>query len=213
MPEAKIKAVALDQELARIDRARRRAERVWAKEGQTREARRDLERIYGGLFIGGVVAFERFLEELFVGLLVDRKDIGLVSSRREVDPYVQLRSHDGVRRILFDGPKGYVEWLPFDRTEERAKRYFREGAPFTKSLESGEKAQLRRVLALRNALAHQSRKSLSGFERVTLANVMLAPRDREPNRYLRSQLAVNPARTRFEGHFAELSGMGWELSK
>ena len=212
MPSAAGVSRELDRELRRIDRARQRAEAAWPA-AQNRRARLDLERVYGGLFVGAVIAFERFLEDLFVGLLVANERTGLASARPSVVPHVRIASHRRARELLLDRPDSYVNWLPYERTEGRALVYFRSGRPFTDSLTTRDRNQLARVWALRNALAHRSRRSLRVFTRTTLDGLSLAPRDKEPARYLRAQLSAAPPRTRFEGHLIELSAIGQSIAR
>jgi hypothetical protein len=80
------------------------------------------DRIYEALFLSAHVAIEGFLEELFLGLLV--KGHGVQSSRSDIRPRLEVRSHRIARELITGAGRRYVDWLPYERTVELAKLFF-----------------------------------------------------------------------------------------
>jgi hypothetical protein len=158
-------------------------------------------RMYEGLYLSAHVAFESFLEELFLGLLVTGK--GVESSRGDVIPRIEIRSHKVAMDLIIGPGKKYVDWIPFDRTVELAKLFFRGGRPFS-SLSSVHKQTLSRSHFIRNAIAHRSRHSLRQFEHHVIGNTPLPPGERTPAGYLSGIFRVAPAQTRFSNLLAQM---------
>jgi len=162
-------------------------------------ARRDIERVYEALFLNVVASFEAFVEELFIGLLVDQH--GLASSYPDVRPRAIVRSHQVARALVLGGKRRYVNWLPYSETEEHAKIFFTGGRPFT-SLPAQFRQELELCCVIRNAIAHRSRHANDVFVRTIVSAMTLAPRERTPAGYLRSTyIGYNP-QVRYEYHTA-----------
>lgn len=136
-----------------------------------------------------VALFEAFLEDLFVGLLVDGQ--GVASSRPDVHPRVTVRSYLVARELVM-ARRSYLNWLPYSETKDRASIFFAGGRPFTllpQDLEDG----LQRCYWIRNAIAHQSRHATEVFLQNVIGPKKLIPRERTPPGYLRSvHIALPP---------------------
>ena len=155
---------------------------------------RDINQVYVGLYLEVIASFERLIENLFIGLLSG----GLITNSKSVVPLISFRNRQAIRAIVYSG-RNYGDWLPYDRTEQLANRFFRQGIPFT-SLDSSDKDQIRTCLYIRNAIAHKSRYSKRIFERYVLGSQSLMPRERTPVGYLRSIFRAAPIQRRYE-HF------------
>ena len=196
----------LEAHLERLDRTRKHVEQLQLEQSMSKV---DVDWVYEGLFMNAMSAFERFLEDLFVGLLVHNR--GLVSSRSDVSPLVVVRSHERARSLVF-GDRDYADWLPYERTVRRAETFFAGGRPF-KAVGETERVLLKRCFAIRNAIAHRSRKSKSAFEHVVLEGLILPPRERTPVGFLRSSIRVAPPQTRFENLSIGLAEAARELAR
>jgi hypothetical protein len=161
--------------------------------------RRDIDQIYRGLYLEAVCSFERFIEDLFIGLLVDR----LKHPSPTVVPRVTFRSGIVARDVVFGG-SNYVDWLPYSYTEKRANAFFRNGLPFT-SLDPNDKRIILQICHIRNAIAHKSNYANNVFIRNVIGNIPFSPRDRTPAAFLRSRFRIAPVQTRYENLTTEMS--------
>ncbi len=186
----------------RLDSTRRKLEKLFF-EGEIK--RHDIEQVYVGLYLDAIVSFERFIEELFLGLLVGR-----LSLPSKVHPRVTFQS-DNVARDVVCGGKNFVDWFPYDSTEKRAHAFFRAGLPFT-ILDKPEKKTIEQLMFVRNALAHKSRHSLSRFEEMVLGNLPLTGKERSPAGYLRSSFRTAPDQTRYENLVMEMAQIAKKLA-
>jgi len=166
-------------------------------------ARRDVERVYEGLYIAAVTSFEGFLEALFFDVLLngDRYS-GSIHAR------VEFKSAQVLRAFVLGG-RPYVNWLPYDRTNERAAIYLRAGRPFSNA-NATDKRMMANWMTMRHAIAHTSRHADRTFQRQVVGNLALPPRQRSPAGYLRSQL--RPQVTRFENVLREMETIAAKLS-
>jgi len=188
------------RKLSNLDYTRRRMEELFSRQDI---ALRDLLSVYEALFLRAVTGFEAFLEELFVAVL----------ERRVRHPDIRLRmranSRDALMDILLQGDK-YLDWLPFNRTEERARLYIDGGKPFSK-LTDGDKSTIKTIVTIRHAIAHPSKHARAEFERTVVGNLSLLRGERAPAGFLRSQVRSNPRQNRFEVYIAELARMAKTL--
>jgi hypothetical protein len=157
--------------------------------------RRAVEHTYVGLFLSAYTAFEGFLEDLFVGLLVAKS--GQVFHRGKATPRVVIRSKKVAFQILLKPGKDYLDWLPYNYTIERANAFFRGGRPFT-TLVDVHRDHLTKIVVLRNAIAHQSSFAQEQFTKKVIGSTKLPPRERTPARYLCGNFRNSPAQTRQE---------------
>ena len=168
------------------------------------------EHVYEGLFLNAHVPFEGFLEDLFIGLLVDGQ--GVLSSRSDIKPRVAIRLHRIARQLLSGPQRRYVAWFPYERTIEMASLYFQGGRPFTE-LSEAQRQQLRKSHIIRNAIAHRSRFSMHQFEKQVIGNTPLPPRERTPAGFLRGQFRITPKQTRYENLVSQLLLIARDLAK
>src|ERR1700675_1105239 len=167
---------------------------------QSMVAKRDVEHIYGAIFLGAYASFEGMLEDLFLKLLTGR-----VKFPRSVRTKVTFRS-DMVARADVFGDRKYVDWVPYERTVKRAETLFYSGLPFTK-LDSNEEDLIKVVCTIRNAIAHQSGHARKKFDNEVVSNLTLAPRERTPTGFLRSLHSSAPNVTRYEQLIGDLTSI------
>lgn len=191
-------AESLAKRFRAIENSRSQIEKLAAQDLLTR---RSATQFYEGLFLSANVAFEGFLEDLFVGLLVGGQ--GVQSSRSDVIPRIVVRTHRIARELLVTTRKQYIDWLPYDRTLELAEKYFRGGRPFS-DLSDLEKQYVQKCHTIRNVVAHESRDSKRKFEKRVLGNTPLHPQERTPAGYLRGLYRATPAQTRYENFIVQL---------
>lgn len=159
--------------------------------------RRDAERVYEGLYLDAITSFESSIEDLFIQVLTGQ------FTSRGVATQVRVHSKQVARDILLGGGRKYLDWLPYDRTEERAKAFLRAGEPFTR-LGRPEKRTIEELLIVRNAIAHKSQYSKDRF--IQLISVFpLLPRERTPAGFLRSN--IDPSTNRYQYYIAEMARM------
>ena len=176
--------------LRALDKSRQKIESLF---DQGNLSRREVEQVYGNLFLNAVILLESFIENLFMGLLVGRID----PDSSKINPKVNFNSDRTARPIVYGGKK-YVDWLPYSLTEERSQKFFRNGIPFT-LLDKTDKDFLNtKVIYLRNTIAHKSNHSIRMFEKHVIYSLPLTPREGTPGGFLRSLFRMQPPQTRYE---------------
>src|SRR5947199_4623387 len=140
---------------------------------------RDIDSVYEALFLRAVVSFEAFLEDLFFAILSGRAKY----ARGRIRLRMKASNAEALRDILLQGDK-YMEWLPFPRTEERARLYLHDGQPFT-AIDDGAKSTLKTITTIRNAIAHSSDHAIDQFNKLVVGNQALLPSEKRPSGYLR----------------------------
>ena len=197
----------LGSRLRTLERSRAEVERL---QGSGLLTMRACEHVYEGLFLAAFTAFERFIEDLFIGLMVDKR--GVKHSLAAPHKRVLIGTHDIARELAYGAGRSYVDWLPFaDKTLKLAKVFFRGGYPFSRLADPADPAavmvaeELRRALAIRNAIAHRSDFSMAQFQKVVLAGKLLLPSERGPAGFLRGLSHTAPPTTRFEVYSASLA--------
>src|SRR5688572_24554484 len=73
---------------------------------------RDIASIYEAIFVRAVVGFERFCEDLFVGIV----NHSILYSPRRVLPKVSVYSDSTLIELIKLG-RSYAEWLPYHHTK------------------------------------------------------------------------------------------------
>lgn len=189
--------------LQELEWTRQRMEELYVAH---RIVRRDIESVYEGLFLRGVSAFEGFLEDLFVELVLGRVSF----SRRKVAVRVGIVSRATLWEVLLQG-KPYLDWLPYDRTVERARTFLKDGLPFT-VLDDGDRSKAKKCMLVRNAIAHNSRFAKKQFEEKVIGDLNLPSRERTPAGYLRSIARVNPTFVRFQIWSSDLANMALRIA-
>jgi len=183
------------QKLKTLEQIRRKQE-VLFSEGKI--VRRDIEEVYSALLLNAVASFEGFIEEFFIGLLAGQ----ICSGHSNVRVRVKIKSYV-VARDVFLREKKYFNWLPYKNTKDAAKVFFTGGRPFT-DITATEEKHLEKCLAIRNAIAHQSRHAIKTFRESALTGLSLIPRDRRPKSFLRSQFSLAPPTTYYQQLIAEI---------
>ena len=166
--------------------------------------RRDIERVYEGLYLDAITSLENLIEGLFLGLLTGR-----IVHSSSVVPRVTFRSDRVARDVVFGG-RNYVDWFPYRYTEQRARAFFRSGIPFA-TLDKAHKTQLKNLLYIRNAIAHKSSYAKRTFEQEVIGSLLLTPRERTPAGFLRSRFRIAPVQTRYENLVADMVSIALEL--
>lgn len=175
-------------------------------------SKRDIEKVYESLYIRTFTFFEGFVEELFFGLLTKK----IKSSVGEVVVKVSFKSEISAREIVFAG-RPYYDWFPYDNTERIAKRFLKDGLPFTllnldESVRKDVKKDIANLLIIRNVIAHQSTYSKNRFQKEIISNALgLLPREKTPSGFLRSQFRV-PDQTRFENYQLRIIDIAQKLA-
>src|SRR3954451_155221 len=176
----------LRHRLRRLEKTRLRIERLHKAKNLPRQ---DVERLYEGLFLSMVTGFERFLERLFFEVILDE-----ARHTTRVLPKASFGSLRTLRDFVL-ADQGYADWLPYSTTEDRARLFLRKGRPFTE-MPGSSKGEMKRWMAIRNAIAHSSDHSRQKFQRIVVGNTPLPPRQRNPAAWLRSSSKIGL--TRFE---------------
>ena len=169
-------------------------------------AKRDVDVFYAGVFLDAVTHFERFLEQLFVGLIMD----SIRHARAGVSAKMSVKSYSVCHEILA-GDRPYVDWLPYDYTVKRANKFLHEGHPFS-DLDARSIKRMQEVCAVRNVLAHRSRFAQRKFENSVLNGLALRAYERTAPGYLRMPLRSAPRQTFFDAYIIDLSHVAHRLT-
>jgi hypothetical protein len=168
---------------------------------------RDLQTLYEGLFLRLVTSFESFLEDLFLQIMLGKT----CYPKSRVKPRVEFRSITVLREVLLQ-THDYLEWLPYQKTLNRANSYLRGGRPFSQ-LTDAQISKIREAIRVRNSVAHSSEYSKIIFEKKVLGNLILSPRERTPAGFLRSTVRINPPLCRFQLYLSNFSRISHDLTK
>jgi Cft2 family RNA processing exonuclease len=172
-----------------------------------RIALRDLHTVYEALFLRAVTSFEGYLEELFISIVKQRVRY---KRSRGVSVLIQAASNEALLEILLQGAK-YMQWLPYEYTEKRARLYLKDGKPFC-DLNDGDKSKIKTISTIRNAIAHKSEYAMREFNRTVIGNQALLRGEKRPAGYLRSQVSANTGHNRFMIYIAELARIAETLT-
>jgi hypothetical protein len=188
-----------------LEKTRRKIESLFSQGLLTR---REVENVYGLLFLKAMVTFESFIENIFLGLLTGR----IIPNSSKIVPRIRFKSPAIAREVVFNG-QPYVDWFPYkEKTIERAYIFFRGGIPFT-LIDEKEKQILFQICCIRNALAHRSRHSLLRFEKHVLGSLTLTKKERTVEGFLRSQFRTSPDQTRYEDLINGINSIFMKLCK
>jgi hypothetical protein len=171
----------------RLDRYVARMENLYADE---KLGQRDLELAYSGAVLTLHTTLERTIEELFFGVLMGR-----VTTSRAVRTLISIPSERVAHDLIF-GRRRYADWLPYDRTMERATLFLSRGLPFSQ-VAINDRQLLNDLTVLRNVIAHKSRHANNRFHSVFIKDKNLPPGDKSPSGYLRGQHALGQSRLNF----------------
>lgn len=154
------------------------------------------EQMYESLFLSCFTAFEVLIEDVFLSHLVSPRGAKAI-------PRVHIRSLPVARELVIGPGKKYVDWLPFEKTIERAELFFRGGRPFSDAPAS-HRALVDKAQLIRNLIAHRSRHSQQQFERQVVAGAPLLTREKLPAAYLRGLASGSPPLSRYENYVTSL---------
>ena len=166
---------------------------------------RDIDQVYAGLYLDAVASFERLIEDLFIGLASGRLTVSSV----QAVPLVSFTNKRAMYEII-SGGRRYVDWLPYNRTEDLANRFFQQGLPFT-TLSNSEKRQIEMLGFVRNAIAHRSDHSKRVFQNNVIGNQSLMNREKTPAGYLRSVFRVSPLQRRYDDFVNSMAAIAIKL--
>jgi hypothetical protein len=174
-------------------------------------SKKDIDRVYEGLFLSINATFEQFIDDLFIGLLVN--GVGLQTARRDIVQRITVRSYRVAREIVYGSPRRrYVTWIPYENTIELANIYFQGGRPFT-DLSQVQKQTLQNCHLIRDAIAHKSRFSTERFQTIILGGINVPISERHPAGYLKGVFRINPPQSRYENFASELAIISYFLAK
>ena len=140
----------------------------------------DVEQVYAGLFLNAFTEFEALIEDVFLSILEGTHASNIPSTKRRVE----IVPNSLTREVLFEG-RNYLDWLPLDKTTERAVRFLNNGEPFSK-FDDKEKFLINRLHHIRNAVAHKSDAAKKKFE-VCIQHFSLLQKEKTPTGFLRSK--------------------------
>lgn len=185
---ARNNATILIKYLQTLDRTRKKLELAYTRGHITK---RDLERVYDGLYVNAIGAFENELENIFFGLVLGKLRVtGKVRTR------ATFSSPQTARKIIYGG-QPFLKWLPYENTKKTAYMYIVDGHPFSR-LEQTDFLTLKSIVSTRNAVAHKSRSAMARFEQDVIGNLSLMRGERTPAGYLRGVFRISPHQTRYE---------------
>lgn len=161
---------------------------------------RDIHTLYEGLFLRSVVGFENLLEQIFYAVLEGR------SNRRAWR--CKLTGPNRALRECVIETKPYLDWLPYDRTLERAKIYLKGAMPFAQ-LDQGDISKIKQVLLIRHAIAHPSTSAREKFQKVVIGSTPVPAKERSPAGFLRG--FSRPGLRRYEVFVQSLGGIANKL--
>ena len=141
---------------------------------------------YCGALLNWTTAVERSLERLFFGYMTGR----YLLNGRNVSK-VSIGSNAVAQNVIRNG-RAYVDWLPFDRTESRARIYLLSGRPFT-SLDGLTRKSLDELQILRNLVAHDSHHARKRFAQVCLESRAIRDSERRAGGFLRRRCKMMSA--------------------
>jgi len=188
----------------RLDRTRKKLE--WAfSAGHVRK--KDIEKVYDGLYLNAIGAFENFIEELFFGLILKKlKVTGQVRAR------VAFMSVQAARTVILN-KQPFLKWLPYNNTNETAGVYlFNNGFPFSRVVQADIDV-LKKISWIRNAIAHKSRSALDIFEDKIIGSLPLTRSEKTPAGYLRGKFRIAPVQTRYEEQIIFLAKIANKLAR
>ena len=138
-----------------------------------------------GLYLTGIRSFEGFLEDQIVEIASGNhtwatRQVG--GERIACAIRLTERRRMMVRDIIL-ARKDYVDFLPYERTQDIAKVLFVGGRPFV-NITAADRATLTRCLRVRNYIAHRSKSAYTKFYREYVSFRPLRIRTPRPIHYL-----------------------------
>jgi hypothetical protein len=149
---------------------------------------RDVTRAYEGAFLTYYTGLERHLERLFMGLVMAR----VTPSGRKTRALVQIASDRTARKVV-SGDRAFADWLPIDKTTQRAARFLSGGRPFDR-LRPVDLEVFERMHVIRNAVAHRSSHAGKRFKKQLIEGQGIPRYQQTPAGYLRGAHAPGQSR-------------------
>ncbi|MFA5877734.1 MAG: hypothetical protein WC880_05260 [Candidatus Paceibacterota bacterium] len=187
--------------LRHAEATRKRAEKLFRA---ARMERRDIERLYAGLFLEAYTGLENAFEELFFGFIAGQ--VTHVSGT--VSPNISVINQSIIPELVYGGGRHYANWLNYDDTKKRALLFLLDGKPFDQ-LDGTDKATLKILSIVRNAIAHDSISAKKTFIKDVIAPATFSsPIETKPLGYLRSLfISTPPTQTRYEMHILDMRSL------
>ncbi len=114
------------------------------------------------------------------------------TSDPDAESLVQIRS-DKVAHAVIRGGRKYADWLPLEKTKERAPVFLSRGRPFDR-LRDVDIQVFQRMQIIRNAVAHRSHHAKRRFKRALIDGQGIPPTQQNPAGYLRGPHATGQSR-------------------
>jgi hypothetical protein len=136
-------------------------------------------------YLFGVRAFESFLEGQIVYLCRSDATWGPKTISGKSKRYYRRITDDNPKRIkaIITIGRPYADFLPIEKTLEKARVLFAFGQPFT-LLTSDQNDIIKRSQVVRNLIAHESEHSLRQFKRVVCARYPLRKDQQNATSYI-----------------------------
>lgn len=152
-----------------------------------------LDHFFESTFLEVVTRFEAFVEDLFYEVSLGQSSIHRAGPADALSGVGTRKDLEEV--LLASGSRNYLEWLPLATTEARARVLLKDGRPFSRlGRRDSERALLREVKTIRNAIAHRSGDAWSKFLSICPGQQTLARRT--PAGLLR--MAADVDRTKYD---------------
>jgi hypothetical protein len=135
------------------------------------------QRMLESIFLNGITEFESFLEDLFLAAVSKRIRPGATKT------IVNFHDPDTARSLLLRPRESYLDWMPIERSLERADKFLVDGLPFSRlGTRPNVKLRLKVASAVRNAVAHKGAGARTRFHEMTSGKY------RSPGEYLSAKL-------------------------
>jgi hypothetical protein len=138
-----------------------------------------------GAYLFGVRAFEYFLESQIIYLCNPNSNWGPKEINGLIRRYVRKISEENPSRVkaMLTMGASYTDYLPYERTERKARVLFARGRPFS-LLPATHSEIIKRAHVVRNLIAHESEHSMKQFMKVVCSRYSLRPERRNAAGYL-----------------------------
>lgn len=155
-------------------------------------------------FMRAFIAWERFLEETFLGYLMGQRGLNGRACHRFYTPPNGQAAREFLR--IASGRRGYLDWTEPSGVIERAEAVFRGGGCFVRlRLQSQVLQDMKRV---RNAISHDSDDARAKFEELVRRELTTLPRGCTPGRFLRTRApAAQQPGSFFDGYVGSVQAL------
>lgn len=141
--------------------------------------------ILQGTYLFGVRSFEYFLEQQLIHLCHPGTVWGPKVVAGKTRSFVRKLGDSNPNRIkaILTMGASYADYLPIDRTQQKASVLFARGRPFS-LLQGNHKEIIKRAHTVRNLIAHESEHAMKQFTKVVCSRYPLPPEKRNASGYL-----------------------------